>query len=196
MAPIYAKSKTKSAQDLHREPQAMAIGERLLADNCAPCHGSDAKGGKGFPNLTDQDWLWGGSETIELTITNGRIGTTPPMAAAIGGPRRCAKCCQLCVEPVGQPAQLDCGATGKPKFVACAACHGMDGKEQPGARFGEPDRQGLAGRRGEDAIVAMVNNGKTNVMPAQGGRLSAEHIHVLAAYVWGLSQSAAAVASK
>jgi len=197
MAPIYAKFNKQSAQDLHQDPQAMAIGERLFANNCAPCHGSDAKGSKGFPNLTDQDWLWGGNpETIEQTITNGRNGMMPPMAAAIGGPEDVRNVANYVLSLSGSPHNSIAAQLGKSKFVACAACHGMDGKgNQALGSANLTDKVWLHGW-GEDAIVAMVNKGKTNVMPAHGERLSAEQIHVLAAYVWGLSQAGAAAASK
>src|SRR5512137_135068 len=80
MAPLYAKFTSQTAEALAKDPQAMAIGERLYANNCAQCHGSDARGSKGFPNLTDNDWLYGGSlETIKTTITGGRQGNMPPM---------------------------------------------------------------------------------------------------------------------
>jgi len=80
-------------------------------------------------------------------------------------------------------------AAGKPKFVVCAACHGADGKGNQA--IGAPnltDKVWLHGW-GEDAIVAMVKNGKTNVMPAQAGRLTPGQIHLLASYVWSLSNA-------
>jgi cytochrome c oxidase cbb3-type subunit 3 len=81
-------------------------------------------------------------------------------------------------------------AAGQPKFAVCAACHGADGKGN--TAIGAPnltDKIWLHGW-GEEAIVAMINHGKTNIMPAQGARLSPEQIHVLAGYVWSLSQPA------
>ncbi|MCZ8073911.1 MAG: c-type cytochrome, partial [Paucibacter sp.] len=79
MSALYAKFNGKPVEQLAQNPEAMAIGERLFANNCAGCHGSDAKGSKGFPNLTDSDWLYGGShDTIVQTITNGRNGVMPP----------------------------------------------------------------------------------------------------------------------
>lgn len=197
MEPIYAKFKTQSAQDLHQDPKAMAIGERLFANNCAACHGSDAKGSKGFPNLTDQDWLWGGTpERIEETITKGRIGMMPIMAAAVGGPEDVHNVANYVLSLSGSPHNSIAAELGKAKFVACAACHGMDGKgNQMLGSANLTDKVWLHGW-GEDAILAMVNNGKTNVMPAQEKRLSAEQIHVLAAYVWGLSQPSVVASSK
>jgi len=84
-APAFARFAATPAATLARDPLAMAAGERLFANNCATCHGLDAHGSKGFPNLTDRDWLWGGTpEKIAETIANGRRGQMPPMAAAVG----------------------------------------------------------------------------------------------------------------
>ena len=188
-APLYARFAGQSAATLARDPQAMGIGERLFVNNCATCHGSDARGSKGFPNLTDGDWLHGGApEKIEETITQGRRGQMPPMAAAVGGEQDVHNLANYVLSLSGSPHNSLAAQLGRSKFSACAACHGPDGKGNPA--LGAPnltDKVWLHGW-GEDAIVAMVNNGKTNVMPAHGQRLSAEQIHVLAAYVWQLSQ--------
>ena len=187
MAPLYARFAALPADKLAAEPQAMAIGERLFINNCATCHGSDARGSKGFPNLADSDWLHGGTpEKIEETITEGRQGMMPPMAAAIGGPQEIHEVAQYVLSLSGSPHDST-AQFGKPRFTACAACHGIDGKGNPA--LGAPnltDKVWLHGW-GEEAIVAMVNNGKLNVMPAQKERLSKEQIHVLASYVWSLS---------
>ncbi|MGK2898273.1 MAG: cytochrome-c oxidase, cbb3-type subunit III [Burkholderiaceae bacterium] len=189
-APIYAAFKDLPAADLSRNPKAMAIGERLFINNCAACHGSDARGSKGFPNLTDTDWLYGGAPgKIEETITQGRIGTMPPMAAAVGTPADVRNVANYVLSLSGSPHNAIAAAAGRSKFVVCAACHGADGKGNQA--LGAPnltDRIWLHGW-GEDAIVAMVTQGKTNVMPSQQGRLTPEQIHVLATYVWSLSQS-------
>jgi cytochrome c oxidase cbb3-type subunit III len=189
-APLFAGLKTMPAAELARNPQAMAIGERLFANNCATCHGSDARGSKGFPNLTDSDWLWGGdAERIEETITQGRRGVMPPMAAAVGSSTEVHELAHYVLSLSGAPHDEIAAARGQPKFAACAGCHGASGKGN--ALIGAPslsDKVWLHGW-GESAITAMVNNGKTNVMPAHGARLTPEQIHVLAAYVWGLSNS-------
>jgi cytochrome c oxidase cbb3-type subunit 3 len=196
MAPLYAKFASMSAEDLSKDAQAMGIGERLFLNNCAQCHGSDARGSKGFPNLTDNDWLYGGShETIIQTITQGRQGNMPPMAAAVGtgeDVRNVAHYVLSLSDSAHNPvyAQL-----GKPKFGACAACHGADGKGNPA--LGAPDLTDKVWLHGwgEQAIVAMVNGGKVNVMPAQDKLLTPEQIRVLGAYVWQLSRGTT-VASK
>jgi cytochrome c oxidase cbb3-type subunit 3 len=188
-APLYARFSGMPADKLAQDAQAMAIGERLFVNNCAQCHGSDARGSKGFPNLTDHDWLHGGApEKIEETIREGRRGTMPPMAAAVGSDTDVHNVANYVLSLSGSPHNAIAAAAGKAKYAACAACHGADGKGNQA--LGAPnltDKTWLHGW-GEDAIVAMITNGKVNVMPAQKDRLTAEQIHVLAAYVWNLSQ--------
>ena len=193
MAPLYARYAALSAEDLAKNPAAMGIGERLFVNHCATCHGSDARGSKGFPNLTDSDWLFGGShETIKLTIAQGRQGVMPPLAAAVGTSEDVRNLANYVLSLSGSPHNSIAAQLGRPKFTACAACHGNDGKGNQA--LGAPnltDKVWLHGW-GEDAIVAMVTQGKTNVMPAHGQRLSPEQIHVLAAYVMSLSRSTTA----
>lgn len=192
VAPLFATYASTPAQQLARDPKAMALGERLFANNCAACHGADARGSKGFPNLTDNDWLWGGTpDKIEETITKGRIGAMPPMAAAVGSAQDVRNVANYVLSLSGSPHDAFAAGQGKAKFVACAACHGPDGKGNQA--LGAPnltDKVWLHGW-GEDAVIAMINNGKTNQMPAHGERLSPEQIHVLAAYVWSLSNAGA-----
>ncbi len=191
MAPVYARYAGLPAQELVKDARAMAIGERLFINNCATCHGSDARGSKGFPNLTDNDWLHGGTpEIIEASITNGRQGAMPPMAAAVGTSQDVSNLANYVLSLSGSPHNVLAGQLGRSKFATCAACHGADGKGNPA--LGAPnlaDKIWLHGW-GDEAIISIINNGRTNVMPAQAGRLSTEQIHVLAAYVWSLSQVA------
>ena len=192
-APLFAAFAATPVPQLARNPQAMAVGERLFANNCATCHGSDAHGSKGFPNLTDTDWLWGGApERIKETITMGRQGMMPPLAAAVGTAEDVRNVANYVLSLSGSAHNNIAAELGRSKFATCAACHGPAGKGNPAV--GAPnltDNVWLHGW-GEEAIVAMVTNGKTNVMPAHGERLSAEQIHVLTAYVWGLSNTPAA----
>lgn len=189
MAPLYARFVPMKEAELARDSQAMGIGERLFINNCATCHGSDARGSKGFPNLTDTDWLWGGSfEAIQQTIAQGRNGVMPPMAAAVGSADEVRNVAHYVLSLSGSPHDNLAAQLGRSKFGACAACHGVDGKGNPA--LGAPnlaDKIWLHGW-GEQAVVAMINGGKNNMMPAHGARLSPEQIRVLAAYVWNLSQ--------
>jgi len=185
---VYAKYAATPFADLARDKSALAIGERLFINNCAACHGSDARGSKGFPNLTDNDWLHGGTqEAILETITHGRIGAMPTMAAAVGSPTDVADVADYVLSLSGSPHDAAAAARGAPKFVVCAACHGADGKgNQAIGSANLTDDIWLHGR-GKDAIIAMVTNGKTNAMPAQEHRLTPEQIHVVGAFVWSLS---------
>ena len=195
IAQIFAKFKGKSAEELAKDSQAMGIGERLFGNNCAQCHGSDARGSKGFPNLTDGDWQWGGTHAdIIATLTNGRVGVMPPMAAAVGTAEDVRNVANYVLSLSGSPHNSAAAQLGKPKFAVCAACHGPEGKGM--TALGAPnltDKVWLHGW-GENAIVAMINNGKNNIMPAFGERLNADQIHVLAAYVLSMSQTSAVAA--
>jgi cytochrome c oxidase cbb3-type subunit 3 len=190
MAPVYAKYNAMPAEQMAHDPQAMGIGQRLFLNNCAQCHGSDGRGSKGFPNLTDNDWLGAGTaEYIEKTITEGRTGVMPTMAAAVGTAADVRNVANYVLSLSGSAHDEAAAQEGKAKFVICAACHGPDAKGNP--VIGSPnltDKTWLHGY-GEQAIVAMVTNGKTNVMPPQGRLLTPEQIHVLGAYVLSLSQA-------
>jgi cytochrome c oxidase cbb3-type subunit 3 len=197
LEPLYAKYASMAPQDVAKDPQAMAIGDRLFMNNCAQCHGSDARGSKGFPNLTDRDWLHGGSpEKINETLVNGRNGLMPPMAAAVGSPEDVRNLAHYVLSLSNSPHDSLRASLGKSKFGACAACHGSDGKGNQA--MGAPnltDDIWLHGW-GENAIVSMVTNGKTNQMPAQAGKLTEAQLHVLASYVWGLSNNPVKVVAK
>ncbi|MDF1485343.1 cytochrome-c oxidase, cbb3-type subunit III [Ramlibacter sp. H39-3-26] len=194
LAPLYARFQSMTPEAIAADPQAMAVGERLFMNNCAQCHGSDARGSKGFPNLADHDWLYGGApDTIRETITKGRNGTMPPMAAAVGASDDVKNVANYVLSLSGSPHDSLRASLGKPKFIACAACHGIDGKGNQA--LGAPnltDDIWLHGW-GEGAIMAMVNNGKMSHMPTQEGKLTPAQIQVLASYVWSLSNKPGAV---
>lgn len=187
-APLYAKFVAMAPEQVARDPGAHAIGERLFMNNCAQCHGSDARGSKGFPNLTDGDWLHGGApEKIKETLALGRIGQMPPMAAAVGTPDDVKNVANYVLSLSGSPHDSVRAGLGKSKFIVCVACHGADGKgNQALGAANLSDKTWLHGY-GEAAIMAMVNKGKVNQMPAQVGKLTEAQIHVLAGYVWSLS---------
>lgn len=193
MAPVYARYAAADADTLMKDPAAMAIGERIFVNNCTACHGSDARGSKGFPNLADDDWLYGADHaTIVKTITGGRVGMMPPLAASVGDAKDLHNLAQYVLSLSGNASDPAAAAAGQAKFVVCAGCHGMDGKGNLAIGAANlADKVWLHGF-GEEAIIAMVTNGKTNVMPAQAQRLTPEQIHVLGAYVMSLSSRSAA----
>jgi cytochrome c oxidase cbb3-type subunit 3 len=193
LEPVYAAYAARPAERVAGVPAAMAIGERLFLNNCAQCHGSDARGSKGFPNLADSDWLHGGApDKISQSITGGRTGMMPPMAAAVGTPEDVKNVANYVLSLSGSPHDSVRAGLGKSKFSACAACHGIGGVGNPA--LGAPnlsDKIWLHGY-GQEAIISIINTGKTNQMPAQQGRLTEAQIHVLASYVWGLSNKSVA----
>jgi cytochrome c oxidase cbb3-type subunit III len=193
IAPIYAKFNGMSPEQMVGDAQAMAIGERLFMNYCAQCHGSDARGAKTFPNLTDGDWLGTGDHAyIKTTIAQGRTGVMPPMAAAVGNAEDVRNVANYVLSLSSTPHDSIRASQGKVKFAACAACHGQDGKGM--AAIGAPnltDSVWLHGW-GEDAIIKAVNEGFNNAMPAQAALLNEGQINVLASYVWGMSNKPAA----
>ena len=182
----YAES---SIEELAANPEAVKVGQRLFGNNCAVCHGSDAKGSKGFPNLTDNDWLYGGTaEAIKTTITNGRKGNMPPMIAAIGGAEGAKDVATYVLSLSGKSGSGN-AETGKAKFMVCGACHGIDGKGNQA--LGAPnltDNVWLHGAGTEADVIDAITNGRGGVMPAFAEQLSPEKIHVVAAYVYSLSK--------
>lgn len=192
LSAVYAAYSDMPMEKIAGNAQAHAIGERIFMNNCAQCHASDARGSKGFPNLADTDWLHGGTpEAIVQTITKGRVGVMPPMAAAVGTPDDVRNLAQYVLSLSGRSTDSVRAGLGRSKFTACAACHGIGGVGN--TALGAPrlnDDVWLHGF-GEEAIVNIINNGKHNEMPAQEGRLTEAQIKVVAAYVWGLSNKPA-----
>jgi cytochrome c oxidase cbb3-type subunit 3 len=196
VAPIYAAFAGKSAEQLSKDPQAMAIGDRLFLNNCAQCHGSDARGGPGFPNLTDKQWNWGGTpDDILTTITHGRTGVMTPMGAAVGSADDVRNLANYVLSLSNSPNDSAKAALGREKFAVCAACHGADGKGNPA--LGSANLASGIFTHGpavESHIVDIINKGKTGVMPAWDSKFSPEQLKVLAAYVWGKGGGVPAVA--
>jgi cytochrome c oxidase cbb3-type subunit 3 len=188
--PLFARFAGQPIEKVAFDPQAHAIGERMFMNYCAQCHGSDARGNKGFPNLTDSDWLHGGDPaTIKTTILHGRIGQMPPMGAALGSDKDIEAVAHYVLNLSGLASDPVKVVFGKPKFAACAACHGAEGKGNP--MLGAPnltDKVWLYGGSAE-TVMETIRKGRTNAMPAFGEFLGDAKVHVLAAYVWSLSHA-------
>jgi len=189
IAPIYAAFAGQSVEQLAKDANARAIGDRLFMNNCAQCHGSDARGSKGFPNLMDAHWNWGGTpDAILETITDGRVGMMPPMAEAVGSADDVRAVANYVMSLSGGKHDAALATTGRGKFEeVCAACHGPDGKGNPA--LGAPNLTDGIFTHGPDNVahvVEMVDNGKTAQRPAWKDKFSSEQLRVLAAYVWGL----------
>lgn len=192
LEPVYAAWRDMPIEKIAGDPVAHGVGERIFMNNCAQCHASDARGSRGFPNLADNDWLHGGTpDAIVQTITKGRVGVMPPMAAALGSSEDVRNLAQYVLSLSGRSTDSVRTALGRSKFSACAACHGVGGSGN--TALGSPrlnDEIWLHGF-GEEAIVSAINKGFHNVMPAQEDRLTEAQIRVVAAYVWGLSNKPA-----
>ena len=195
--PIFAKYQAQDLKTVAADPQAHAMGERLFLTYCSQCHGSDARGNKGFPNLTDGDWLYGGEpDVIKTTIMNGRNGMMPPMGAAVGSDKDVEAVAHYVMSLSGSTADPIKVAFGKEKFGACAACHGPNG--QGNQALGAPnltDKTWLYGGSA-DTIKETITKGRTNAMPPFKEFLGDGKVHLLAAYVWSLSNNKTTVAQK
>jgi cytochrome c oxidase cbb3-type subunit 3 len=186
---VYAKT---SIPDLAKDPKARKMGQRLFLNNCAVCHGSDARGNPGFPNLSDTDWLYGGTpERIEETITKGRQALMPVWGPILGE-TNIANVTEFVLKRAGLEHDETKAAAGETVFAQnCAACHGADGKGNQ--MLGAPnltDDVWLYG--GEPQVIRQtIRGGRKGVMPAHESTLKPERIHLLAAYVYSLSQNEA-----
>lgn len=187
--PLYAKLASADVATLAANPEARAVGQKLFINYCSQCHASDARGGKGFPNLTDDDWLYGGDpQTIKTSIMEGRKGTMPPMAAGLEPPQ--VKDLANYVRSLsGLAHDAAAAGRGKANFARCIGCHGADGKGNPA--LGAPnltDKVWLYGSS-EATLVETITNGRSNMMPAHKEFLGEQRSHILAAYVYGLSRA-------
>jgi len=182
-----AAVKDKNLQELARDASAMAMAKNLFGANCSTCHGSDARGAKGFPNLTDADWLWGGAESNVLeTIANGRHGVMPAWESALGE-RGLNEVASYIVHLSGREAPKDWVAVGQTRYqTMCVACHGADGKGNQ--MLGAPNLTDSVWLHGSDfaSIRASIASGRNNEMPAHAPLLGDTKVRLLAAYVLSL----------
>lgn len=188
IAPVYARFEDMSIPQIAADAEAQQIGQRLFLNNCAQCHGSDARGGPSFPNLADRDWLYGGSpEQIQQSITKGRHGVMPPWRGTIS-PAEASDIAQYVRSLSGlaaDPLRIVPGKRGYDSY--CVACHGAEGKGN--TALGAPnltDNIWLHGSS-EATIVDIILNGRENQMPAQERILTPQQIRMLTAWVWGLT---------
>ena len=186
--PVFARYRALSIEDIAKDPQALHMGQRLFAVNCAQCHGADARGARGFPNLRDGDWIWGGAaDTIEATITGGRKGAMPAWESALTEAGAADQLVSHVRSLSGEEAASPASEAGAARFaLLCSACHGADGKGNP--MLGAPnlgDRTWLYGGTPAD-IRQTILKGRSGTMPAFGGQLDRDRIRLLSAYVYSL----------
>ncbi len=188
--PLYAKFAQMPIEEVAKDPQAQRIGKNMFDTYCIQCHGSDAKGSKGFPNLTDHDWLWGGTpDKIHETIQNGRIGVMAAWGPVLGE-ERVKDVANYVMSLSGKAHNEDRAARGQAVFhgppANCFTCHGDKGQGVMGLGPNLTDDTWLWGGS-EKSIIETITSGRNNQMPAWGNFLDKDKMHIMTAYVWGLS---------
>ena len=187
--PLYDKFLNEDLATLATSEDAMQTGERLYVNYCSVCHGSDARGAKGFPNLRDNDWLYGSEpEMIKTTIMHGRTGAMPAWEAAVGGEEGVAQVAEYVQQLAGRDIDAEAAALGKAKFdMFCVSCHMPEGTGNQA--MGAPnltDNIWLYGGTAK-AIKLSIAKGRAGRMPAHAEFLGEAKIHILAAYIYSLS---------
>jgi len=186
--PLFAKYAKVDIEQLSKDDKAVAMGQRIFANTCFACHGSDARGAPGYPNLADGDWLYGSTpDDIKHTITNGRNGVMPPQGAMLGE-EGLKNVVAYVMSLSGRDVNAEHAAAGKAKFMVCSACHGLDGKGNP--LLGAPDLTDGIWLYGGSAemITKTISEGRIGVMPAHRDILTAEQIHLVTAYIYSLGK--------
>lgn len=186
---LYKQFQAQDIVTLSEDPKARKMGERLFASHCATCHGSDARGARGFPNLRDDDWLWGGEPTnIEQTILDGRIAGMPAWGIPLGGEAGVFDVTDYVLSLSGRKHDAEAAARGQAKFnMFCIGCHGADGKGNVALGAANlTDKTWLYGAS-RIRISETIDKGRQGHMPPQRDFLGEAKVHLLAAYVYGLS---------
>lgn len=186
--PLFDRYKDTPIPKLLDEPEALRIGARLFATYCTACHGADARGVRGFPNLRDQDWLWGGTpDKIVETITGGRQAAMPAWGPILGEDG-VFSVAEYVRSLSGRDVDAQVAGRGREIFMKnCVACHGPEGKGNP--LLGAPnltDNVWLYGSS-QARLVETITKGRNGRMPAWGEFLGPSKVHLLAAYVYSLS---------
>jgi len=192
--PIFEAYAARTIEDLATDADALKVGQRLFLQNCSQCHGSNAKGTTGFPDLTDKDWLYGGDPaSIKHSLLYGRQANgMMAWGAALGGDQGVKEVTAYVLSLSGREVDQTAAAAGKEKFAMCAACHGVEGKGSAamGIPLGAPnltDNIWLYGPS-QRAVESSIKNGRAGVMPAWKDILGEQKVHVISAYVYSLSQ--------
>ncbi|MEZ5464492.1 MAG: cytochrome-c oxidase, cbb3-type subunit III [Lysobacteraceae bacterium] len=190
LAATYARFEGMGIDDIAGDPDALRIGRSVFGNYCSTCHGSDARGARGFPDLTDDVWHWGGTpQQIEQSVLHGRTAVMPPLGAAVGGDIGVTEVAVHVQSIAGQKVDPTLAAAGKVRFAGiCAACHGADGTGN--VALGAPDLTDSYWLYGSDfdSIRDGIVNGHDGQMPAHGPILGETRARMAAAYVYSLSR--------
>ena len=194
---LYSRFDGKGIDIIAQDPEALTTGKQIYANNCAMCHGSDARGAKGFPNLSDNIWKFDGSPEGILTtikgginVEGGRAAIMPAMGAVLGSDQAVTETAVYVQSLSGMKVDDALASAGGKSFAGvCAACHGADGKGN--AALGAPnltDKDWMYGSKLED-IKYGINNGRAAQMPAHLPLIGETQVRLAAAYVYSLSNS-------
>jgi cytochrome c oxidase cbb3-type subunit III len=195
--PLFDKYLKEDLKVLASNTEAMKTGERLYMNYCTNCHGSDARGAKGFPNLRDSDWLYGGTpEAIQVSVMTGRNGMMPAWGPVLGA-EGLNNVAEYVLSLSGQKVDDAAAAAGKEKFKQlCVTCHGPDGKGmQTVGSANLTDNTWLYGGS-KKTIMETIEKGRQGLMPAHGEFLGEAKVHLLSAYIYSLSAGAGQAAAK
>jgi cytochrome c oxidase cbb3-type subunit III len=192
IAAAFAPYADKPVEELARDPAVRRLGQSLFANHCAACHGADGRGARGFPDLTDRIWHWGGAPAdILASISDGRQALMPALGGAFASDAEIDQTVAYVRSLSGQQVDKALAAQGGARFTAiCSACHGADGKGN--ALMGAPDLSDGYWLYGGDAqtIRATIVTGRGGQMPAHGALLGPARTRVLAAFVYARAQAA------
>ena len=190
VGPLFERYQQTDILTLIKDEEALKIGQRLFVNYCSTCHGSDARGARGYPNLRDKAWMWGGDpDNIKTSILDGRIGVMPGWEAALGGESGVDEVTQYVLSLSGRATISLLAERGEKKYqLFCVACHGADGKGNP--TLGAPDLTDDVWLYGGSItrIAESIARGRSGQMPAHREFLGEAKVHLIAAYVYGLSQ--------
>jgi cytochrome c oxidase cbb3-type subunit 3 len=185
---VFAQYRDFSLDDVAAHPEANKMGRRLFANNCAVCHGAAGMGSYGFPNLTDEEWIWGSSDAdITTTLLQGRQAGMPALGLALGE-TGVAEVSEYVLKLAGRDVDVSLATKGETHFgMYCAACHGPDGKGN--SMMGAPNLTNEIWLYGNsrDRIRHIVKNGRNGMMPAFKAKLGEDRVHILAGYVRSLA---------
>ena len=190
--PIYEKMAATPIEELVNNDEALSMGQRLFSNNCAVCHGSDARGAQSYPNLTDNDWLYGSSPAqIKQSIMTGRSGMMPALGGALGGEQGVKQVASYVRSLNGYSVDAEAAVQGEQKFkMFCVACHGIDAKGNQ--LLGAPNlTNGIWLYGGSQKMVEQtINKGRSGKMPSHKDLLGEEKVHILATYIYNFAKTA------
>jgi cytochrome c oxidase cbb3-type subunit 3 len=192
---LFAQFDGMPVSELATNTEAVALGRSVFANHCAQCHGSDARGARGFPNLVDGEWIWGGEpDTVLATIRGGRQAAMPPWGAVLGE-QGVTEVVAYVQQIAGQPADAALASAGKARYdTLCIACHGAEGKGNP--MLGAANLTDDTWLYGSDpaSIAESVRNGRNGMMPAQEPIIGTDRARLAAAWVIAQSRPSAPAA--